>query len=195
MANITAEIRNSAYESDSGTFLPVVFDNFKQKKSLPNVSLAVETYTPVSGDSWSNPQKNFLYYIGCTVLAKVHENCTTCRKCYAKCFLKKPPNGRFAKLAILKQQRSGKVNFMTVEMFQFFIQLNHIFHQHYESLKRSDNIKVQLYKTMYLVNVKLPKCHNLKTKLINYFIRHSIQCMQQRKIKKRRFDSGSMNKC
>lgn len=195
MANVTAEIRGAAYETDCGTFTPVDFDSFKQKKDSPDAPVVTETYTPISDDVLSNAQKNFLYHMGCTVLNTVRKNCTTCRKCCRKCVLKKPPSGKFVKLTLLKQQRSSKATFITVEIFIFFIQLNNIFHRDYETLTRSDNISVTLFNTMCQVPVNLPKCHNLKSKLIKYFIRRSIQCMQQKKIKKRRFDSGSMNKC
>lgn len=194
LSNFSSEIRGSAYEKDEGSFVVTWLEDVKnKKKSQEGMPVTIAPIETTASDNYlTNAGKKMLFRVGLKMITNLKKFC--CKRCYSQCVTKNPPHTTSSKFAPIT--RKGSTVFLQLPLCDYFVVLKKLFDEHIETFKKSNvNIEQEMLLLLSKVPLNIPQCHDIKSKLLKTFINRSIKCTQLKRVKKRRFNSGSMYKC
>lgn len=216
------EVKNASYDTDDRAYLTGFMEYMEERSrenSIQEESLTVTNSMDCSADvvddanlitnhsstdvsalaarlmlDFDNSEANALFHVAGYIVGTIGKNMKTCKTCFDPCHCDAPFDkvlGRFSNL--LATTRGKPFVYVSKPIFNFFACMESLVRQH---LKKKRSMSKSLIKAVEqeftTLNLDIPKCHNIKTKMIRRFLQFKLKSDRCRKTRKRRFDSRSM---
>lgn len=215
------EVKNASYDMDDRKYLTGFMEYMEEKckedsiqgasdQSSMDCSLSMADHvdnasknhskTDVSSfaaqilSNYDNSETNALFHVAGYIVGTIGKNMQTCNICFDPCHTSAPFDKLYERFSNLLANARGKpFVYVSKPIFDFFVCMEFLVRQHLVEKQNIDrkaikSIEIEL-KTLFL---DIPKCHNLKIKMIRRFLQFKLKSDRCRKTRKRRFDSRSM---
>lgn len=177
-------VRNGSYAGDDRQPLSGLLDILDQKKKTLKeqernctVSSAIKQSLPdfegASGINFTKIDSNVLYYIAGHIVDSIIKNQATCARCIYYAGSKKPTKFYSAEFQRIKRiSQKDCLFFVNLPTFNFFVTIEVIFRLYHKLLRVKKDVKIHefLVAEFEKLACDLPKCNDLKTKIIRRFV-------------------------
>lgn len=126
-------------------------------------------------------EMNCLYYLSGYVVTKIITRQKTCDICISKIGSRDPIDEEYANLTGSKCYTDETLFFVNAITFEFILSLEKIFRYYFEYLTTMNNVNFFncYFSKMNMLELDVPNCHDIKTKIINKFIFCRLKTMSQ----------------
>lgn len=160
----------SSYEEDDREFLSGFLDTLHEvKPKSEEVEISAGMSHPMA--SLNSSELNSLYNVSGYIVQSIQKTSKTCSTCISAVGSKTPMYETFTRFTNFQCFREDTLFFCSEETFQFFVEMENIFVMFLPSVSVQDvNLKQFYFKEMSKLELNIPDCHELKTKIISRYI-------------------------